>query len=237
LGSVPASGPEIPIAYRHLVDLLPSSFLCCFDHQLRVVFASGSLQDAFAYTAEEAIGRSGEDLLPHAAWTVAEPRLRAALVGESSKFALILPAGVVLQLLVAPIMPPTAEDTAPDASREVQVVMLAVENPGHAQAGRSAGAVTISDSERLAAVVQATGVGLWEWDMVTQQVHYSTEWKRQLGYEDDEICDDFDEWVRRLHPEDQGRVMQAVADYLAAPGGVYRQTFRLQHKDESYRHI
>ncbi len=86
-------------------------------------------------------------------------------------------------------------------------------------------------------MVQATGVGLWEWDMVVQQVHFSTEWKRQLGYADDEIGDDFDEWVRRLHPEDRERVMQAGADYLAGPGGIYRQTFRLRHKDGSYRHI
>ncbi|MFN8468139.1 MAG: PAS domain S-box protein [Caldilineaceae bacterium] len=233
MGSVPAPGLEIPIAYRHLVDLLPSSFLCCFDHQLRVVFASGSIQDKFAYTAEEAIGKFAKDLLPHAAWTVAEPRLRAALVGESSKFALILPTGAVLQLLMAPV----AEGTAPSESRKAQVVMLGVEGFGGAQAGGSDATGPISDSERLATVVQATGVGLWEWDMVVQQVHFSTEWKRQLGYADDEIGDDLDEWVGRLHPEDRERVMQAVADYVAQPGGVYRQTFRLRHKDGSYRHI
>ena len=231
MGSASASSQEIPIAYRNLVDLLPSSFLCCFDRQLRVVFASGSLQDKFAYTAEEAIGRSGKDLLPRAAWTVAEPRLRAALVGESSKFELILPAGAVLQLLVAPV----TEDAAAGESRKAQVVMLGVASPGRAQVDGSAG--TISDSERLAAVVQATGVGLWEWDMVVQQVHFSPEWKQQIGYADDEIGNDFDEWVRRLHPEDSERVMQVVADYLAVPGGVYRQTFRLRHKDGSYRHI
>ena len=132
-------------------------------------------------------------------------------MGESSKFALILPAGAVLQLLVAPV----AEGAAAGESRKAQVVMLGVEGSGRAQAGGSAGTGPISDSERLAAVVQATGVGLWEWDMVVQQVHFSTEWKRQLGYADDEIGDDFDEWVRRLHPEDRERVMQAGADYLA----------------------
>ena len=245
LGSVPTPGPEmppeIPIAYRHLVDLLPSSFLCCFDRQLRVVFASGSLQDKFAYTAEAAIGRSAEDLLPHAAWTVAEPRLRAALVGKSSKFALVLPAGAVLQLLVAP----NTDDPGPGGSSEASVVMVGLESLDRIHAGASAsetaggppGTDTISDTERLAAVIQATGVGLWEWDMIAEQVYFSAEWKRQLGYDADEISDNFDEWVRRLHPEDRERVLQAVTTYVAAPGDVYRQTFRLQHKDGSYRHI
>ena len=239
--SVPAPGPElppeIPIAYRHLVDLLPNSFLCCFDRQLRVVFASGSLQDNFSYTAKEAIGRSAEDLLPHAAWTVAEPRLRAALVGESSKFALTLPPGAMLQVMVAP----NPDDARSEGSSEAPVIMLGVAITEQAQPGERDGesdtAVTITDSERLAAVVQATGVGLWEWDMLARQVHFSAEWKWQLGYEDDEIGDDFDEWARRLHPEDRERVMQAVADYVAAPSAVYRQTFRLRHKDGSYRHI
>jgi PAS domain S-box-containing protein len=241
LVSVPAPGPEIPpeipIAYHHLVDLLPNSFLCCFDRQLRVVFASGSLQNNFAYTAKEAIGRSVQDLLPRVAWTVVEPHLRAALVGESSKFALTLPAGAILQLLIAP----NTENARSDVSSEALVIMLGVASADRAQSGEtgsgSGSAGMITDSERLAAVVQATGVGLWEWDMIAQQVHFSVEWKQQLGYEDAEIGDDFDEWVRRLHPEDRERAVQAVAGYVGGAGGVYRQTFRLRHKDGSYRHI
>ena len=130
-----------------------------------------------------------------------------------------------------------------------QIVMLGIASTERAQTGERGSGIgsagTITDSERLAAVVQATGVGLWEWDMSAQQVHFSTEWKRQLGYEDAEIGDDFDEWVRRLHPEDRERVTQTLAefvaghmaDHVAAPGSVYRQTFRLRHKDGSYRHI
>ena len=148
--SVPAPGPEIPpeipIAYHHLVDLLPNSFLCCFDRQLRVVFASGSLQDNFAYTAKEAIGRFAEDLLPRAAWTVVEPRLRAAMVGESSKFALTLPAGAILQLLIAP----NTENARSEGSSEALVIMLGVASAERAQTGEtgsgSGSAGTITDS-------------------------------------------------------------------------------------------
>jgi len=42
-------------------------------------------------------------------------------------------------------------------------------------------------ARRLKLVVEHTRVGLWDWDLVTDQVFYSREWKAQLGYEDDEI--------------------------------------------------
>ncbi len=39
----------------------------------------------------------------------------------------------------------------------------------------------------LQLVMHAGRVGLWDWDLRTNLVTYSAEWKRQLGYNQDEI--------------------------------------------------
>ncbi len=91
--------------------------------------------------------------------------------------------------------------------------------------------------ERERQAVGAGNVGLWDWELRSNRVHYSPEWKRQIGYADDEISDDFDEWQSRVHPEDLERCLRGVQAFLANPGPKYEIEFRFRHKDGSYRHI
>ncbi len=84
---------------------------------------------------------------------------------------------------------------------------------------------------------RAGGVGLWEWDVRTNAVRLSPEWKRQLGYGEHEMADSFEEWRKRLHPEDRARVTAALDEYLKDPVGEYVSEQRLQHRDGSYRWI
>ena len=49
---------------------------------------------------------------------------------------------------------------------------------------------------------RAGGVGLWDWDLRTNQVRYSREWQRQLGYTENELGGQSNEWRSRLHPDD-----------------------------------
>ncbi|MFN7943610.1 MAG: PAS domain S-box protein [Thermoanaerobaculia bacterium] len=91
--------------------------------------------------------------------------------------------------------------------------------------------------ERERQAVSAGNVGLWDWDLRSNRVQYSAEWKRQIGYAEDEISDDFDEWRTRVHPEDIDRCLSAVRAFLANPGPKYEVEFRFRHRDGSYRHI
>jgi PAS domain S-box-containing protein len=84
---------------------------------------------------------------------------------------------------------------------------------------------------------RAGAVGLWEWDMRSDVVHFSREWKHQLGYEEHEIADNFMEWRDRLHPDDVERMTQAVAEFAANPQGEFIAEQRLRHRDGSYRWI
>lgn len=94
-----------------------------------------------------------------------------------------------------------------------------------------------TSEERLRQALQASSTGLWDWNTDTNEVSLSREWKRQLGYEEDELPNTFESWETRLHPEDHDRALLHVRTYLANPVGGYQQEFRLQHKDGTYRWI
>ena len=91
--------------------------------------------------------------------------------------------------------------------------------------------------ERLRLALRATGLGPWDWDMTTNNVEFWPEWKRQLGYEPDEIANQYEEWESRLHPEDRDRVLTALRGYLDDREPEYALEFRLRHKDGTYRWI
>ncbi len=95
----------------------------------------------------------------------------------------------------------------------------------------------LNTAEQLKLAVSASNTGLWDWDLRTNAVYFSPEWKRQLGYEDDEIAYRFEEWEKRVHPEDLDRAKATVSDFLADPKGGYENEFRMRHKDGSYRWI
>ncbi|MDR4466750.1 MAG: PAS domain S-box protein [Nitrospira sp.] len=94
-----------------------------------------------------------------------------------------------------------------------------------------------SSQERLRQALQASGIGLWDWNTETNVVALSEEWKRQLGYEKTELAHRFETWVALLHPDDHGRAIAYVQEYVRNRQGEYRQEFRLLHKDGTYRWI
>lgn len=91
--------------------------------------------------------------------------------------------------------------------------------------------------ERLRVAVAAANIGLFDWDIRTDRVRYSDEWKRQLGHEPDEIGDDPQEWRRRVHPDDLPAALETVQAYIRAPWPNFSLEFRMRHRDESYRWI
>ena len=96
----------------------------------------------------------------------------------------------------------------------------------------------LQESEaRLHLAVQASYLGPWDWDLRTNTVYFSPEWKRQIGYEEDEIPGRYEEWESRLHPEDREPTLAALRAYLEGQKPEYAVEFRLRHKDGSYRWI
>jgi PAS domain S-box-containing protein len=92
--------------------------------------------------------------------------------------------------------------------------------------------------ERLRMAVRAGAVGVWDWELGTDVVYFSPEWKRQIGYEDHEIPPHVAEWESRLHPDDVAHAKDSLRTFLEGPQqDVFQTEFRLRHRDGSYRWI
>jgi len=90
---------------------------------------------------------------------------------------------------------------------------------------------------RLEIALQSGNIGIWDWNMATNEVYFSPEWKAQLGYADDELAGAYEEWESRLHPDDRARTLQALREYIEGRTDQYVVEFRLRHRDGSYRWI
>lgn len=91
--------------------------------------------------------------------------------------------------------------------------------------------------ERLAQAVTSGNVGLWDWDLRADRLHFSREWKTQIGYQDDELPDAYETWESRLHPDDRAPVLKQLQECLTCPERPYKVEFRLRHRDGGYRWI
>lgn len=89
--------------------------------------------------------------------------------------------------------------------------------------------------ERFSLAMEGSNEGLWDWDLVSNEVYFSPRWKTILGYSDEEIPNNFNEWKKRIHPEDVDTVIQELNHYLNSNSSMsFENTHRLQHKDGHY---
>jgi PAS domain S-box-containing protein len=108
----------------------------------------------------------------------------------------------------------------------------------HDISDRKRAEVALEDSvDRLQLTVEGTQTGLWDWDLRTNAVRFSREWKSQIGYEDDEIADEFEEWRKRVHADDLEAVMTRVHNCIDEARATLENEYRFRHKDGSYRWI
>ena len=91
--------------------------------------------------------------------------------------------------------------------------------------------------ERLRQATTSSNTALWDWDLRTNEVYFSPIWKRQIGYEDDEIPNRCEEWQNRVHPEDLDRTLTIIRAVVDRAGHEFETEFRFRHRNGSYRWI
>lgn len=91
--------------------------------------------------------------------------------------------------------------------------------------------------ERYEASISGANDGIWDWNLKTNEIFYSPQWKHILGYADKDIANRFSTWETLLHPDDLAPTMAALKDYLGLRRETYEVEFRMRHKSGHYHWV
>ena len=105
-------------------------------------------------------------------------------------------------------------------------------------AERSAIQLNLSKSEELwRFALEGAGDGVWDWNVVENFVFFSQRCKEMIGFKEDEIGNQPQEWVSRVHPEDQPAALVAMRECLSGKSPLYVSEHRVLNKEGRYQWV
>src|SRR5680860_42284 len=91
--------------------------------------------------------------------------------------------------------------------------------------------------ERYALAAQGANDGLWDWDLKTNTITFSSRWKSIFGFSNSEVTDSPGEWLGRVHPDDRLGVEASVADHINGGSDHFESAHRMRDADGTYRWV
>lgn len=123
-------------------------------------------------------------------------------------------------------------------NRSLQPLLRSVEgeNRENAEAGTDAEGVA-TGSAQLPFGIEGMETGIWDRDVVTGKIHYSTSLSQMLGLSESELGNSMHELRARIHPDDRARVEAAMQDHFDQRTNSYRAEYRVRGSGDSYRWV
>ena len=122
-----------------------------------------------------------------------------------------------------------ASDYLPKSSLSASALQRAI----HHARERAASVRDLRRSEeRYALAIEGANDGIWDWDLDTNEVHYSARWWAQIGVEDPPTNPaGLDVWMDRVHPADQEDLRRALTEHIEGLAPHVECEFRLRNED------
>ena len=90
---------------------------------------------------------------------------------------------------------------------------------------------------RLELAVEGANLGVWDWDMQTDEVQFNEKWAEMLGYTLDEIDPSLDAWADRVHPDDIDDATETLQAHIDGETEYYDSEHRLRTADDDWKWI
>lgn len=133
-----------------------------------------------------------------------------------------------------PIIQIFATRVAAELEREQTTLALKQLNQELEQQVEERTASLKTSEERWQLAFKGANDGIWDFDIATNKVFYSSRWKQMRGFADDEISDSLEECSSRIHPDDYDRVIATANNHLAGKTEFVEMEYRALCKDGSY---
>jgi|GEM_PF-192014 len=88
--------------------------------------------------------------------------------------------------------------------------------------------------ERLDFALSAANDGIWDWDLAENTVYFDPRYFTMAGYEPDEFSHSFEDWEKRVHPEDIEEAKKAIKSHLSGDSKEFKTEFRFRRKDGTW---
>ena len=94
-----------------------------------------------------------------------------------------------------------------------------------------------TNEERLNLAIESAYFGVWDLNVVTNDVVHNRRWTEMLGFLIDEMEKPSDWWGRRVHPDDYPLVEKSSMDHYSGIVPFFDVVYRMKHKDGSWRWV
>ncbi len=119
----------------------------------------------------------------------------------------------------------------------VRLLQVMGQTIANAQESAQTQADLIASEARWQFALEGSGDGVWDWNVETNEVFFSRQWKTMLGYGEHEIGNGLEEWDSRVHPDDKAHYYEALEQHFTGQTPIYQNEHRVRCKDNSYRWI
>ncbi|HEY4002499.1 MAG TPA: EAL domain-containing protein [Candidatus Xenobia bacterium] len=200
------------------------------DADQRVVFVNRAFCETYGFKEADIVGRDAHTLWVHPADCEAF-RAAAAVTGEPTYHAEVLHRRASGEVFPVRLTRSVSQRHARHGeSRSLEVVVA------RDISDRVAAQTALQESQaRYEASVQGANDGMWDWNLRTNEIDYSSRWKAMLGWIDGMMGRAPQEWFGRVHPDDLGGLQTAISNHLRGTTGHMEHEHRMQHRDGSWR--
>lgn len=219
--------PSTRESLQFLFELAPDAFYLC---DLTGTFIDGNraAETLSGYAREDLIGKSflKLNLLPPSQIPRAAACLAKCALGYSvgpDEYTLRRKDGSEIEITIT---------TVPVQMEDSTYVLGIAQDITHQ---KRVAAELAEKSDRYAMAVRAGQVGVWDWDLQTNQIQMDSNIKEMLGFEADEIGDHIDDYYRQIHPDDLDTVLQSTRACIVGESESLHLEHRMVAKDGSVR--
>ncbi len=90
---------------------------------------------------------------------------------------------------------------------------------------------------RYELIAKRSSDGLWDWNLETNELHISEEWKKFLGYTEEDVLNRFGTLENLVHPNDRQTNREAIEKCLKDGTNVFQDEIRILSRNNQYKWV